>query len=83
MPGRVAAKVMQTALAVRDAWMTATDILAFIVVYFVTMLLIVGSFDLRMLLPFLGWLDAVRRVRCGTSCRASAGSRRRRPTRAR
>jgi ATP-binding cassette, subfamily B, multidrug efflux pump len=54
--GRVAAKVMQTALAVRDAWMTATDILAFIVVYFVTMLLIVGTFDLRMLLPFLGWL---------------------------
>ena len=44
------------ALAVRDAWMTATDIMAFIVVYFVTMLLIVGSFDLRMLLPFLGWL---------------------------
>jgi len=54
--GRVATKVMQTALAVRDAWMTATDILAFIVIYFVTMLAIVGSFDLRMLAPFLGWL---------------------------
>jgi ATP-binding cassette subfamily B multidrug efflux pump len=54
--GRVAAKVMQTALAVRDAWMTATDILVFIVVYFLTMLTVVGSFDLWMLLPFLGWL---------------------------
>jgi ATP-binding cassette subfamily B multidrug efflux pump len=54
--GRVATKVMQTALAVRDAWLTATDILAFIVIYFVTMLAIVGSFDLRMLAPFLGWL---------------------------
>jgi ATP-binding cassette subfamily B multidrug efflux pump len=54
--GRVATKVMQTALAVRDAWMTATDILAFIVIYFVTMLAIVGTFDLRMLAPFLGWL---------------------------
>jgi ATP-binding cassette, subfamily B, multidrug efflux pump len=55
--GRVATKVMQTALAVRDAWMTATDILAFIVIYFVTMLAIVGTFDLRMLAPFLGWLS--------------------------
>jgi ATP-binding cassette subfamily B multidrug efflux pump len=54
--GRVATKVMQTALAVRDAWMTATDILAFIVIYFVTMLAIVGTFDLRMLIPFVGWL---------------------------
>ena len=55
--GRVATKVMQTALAVRDAWLTATDILAFIVIYFVTMLAIVGTFDLRMLAPFLGWLS--------------------------
>jgi ATP-binding cassette subfamily B multidrug efflux pump len=54
--GRVAAKVMQTSLAVRDAWMTATDILAFITIYFVTMLAVVGSFDLWLLGPFLGWL---------------------------
>jgi len=54
--GRVATKVMQTALAVRDAWLTATDILAFIIIYFVTMLAIVGTFDLRLLLPFGGWL---------------------------
>ena len=54
--GRVATKVMQTALAVRDAWLTATDILAFIVIYFVTMLAIVGTFNLSLLLPFGGWL---------------------------
>ncbi len=54
--GRVSAKVMQTALAVRDAWMTATDILAFITIYFLTMLAVVGSFDLWLLGPFLGWL---------------------------
>jgi ATP-binding cassette subfamily B multidrug efflux pump len=54
--GRVAAKVMQTALAVRDAWMTATDILAFITIYFLTMLAVVGSFDAWLLGPFLGWL---------------------------
>jgi ATP-binding cassette subfamily B multidrug efflux pump len=54
--GRVSAKVMQTALAVRDAWMTAMDILAFISIYFLTMLSVVGSFDAWMLAPFLGWL---------------------------
>jgi ATP-binding cassette subfamily B multidrug efflux pump len=54
--GRVSAKVMQTALAVRDAWMTAMDILAFISIYFLTMLSVVGSFDAWMLTPFLGWL---------------------------
>ena len=54
--GRVATKVMQTALAVRDTWITASDILTFITIYFITMLLVVGSFDLWMLAPFLGWL---------------------------
>ena len=54
--GRVATKVMQTALAVRDAWMTATDILAFITIYFLTMLSVVGAFDLWLLVPFVGWL---------------------------
>jgi len=54
--GRVAAKVMQTALAVRDTWLTIADIMVFITVYFVTMVSVVGSFDLRLLGPFLGWL---------------------------
>ena len=54
--GRVAAKVMQTALAVRDVWMILCDILVFIVIYFVTLVLVVGSFNAWMLLPLLGWL---------------------------
>jgi ATP-binding cassette subfamily B multidrug efflux pump len=54
--GRVAAKVMQTALAVRDTWLTIADILVFITIYFVTMVSVVGSFNLRLLGPFLGWL---------------------------
>ncbi len=54
--GRVAAKVMQTALAVRDTVMILTDILVFVVIYFVTISAVVGSFDLWLLLPFLGWL---------------------------
>jgi ATP-binding cassette, subfamily B, multidrug efflux pump len=54
--GRVAAKLMQTALAVRDTWMIITDILVFVVIYFVTIALVVGNFDLWLLAPFLGWL---------------------------
>ncbi len=54
--GRVATKVMQTALAVRDTVLTVADILVFIVIYFVTMIAVVGTFDLVLLLPFLGWL---------------------------
>jgi ATP-binding cassette subfamily B multidrug efflux pump len=54
--GRVAAKVMQTALAVRDTVLILTDILVFVVIYFVTMVLVVGSFDAWLLAPFVGWL---------------------------
>ena len=54
--GRVATKVMQTALAVREVWLIVADILVFVVVYFVTMVAVVGHFDRWILLPFLGWL---------------------------
>ena len=54
--GRVAAKVMQTALAVRDVVMVVGDILVFVIIYFVTMSIIVGRFDAWLLLPFLVWL---------------------------
>ncbi|OWY39022.1 multidrug ABC transporter ATP-binding protein [Xenophilus sp. AP218F] len=54
--GRVAAKVMQTSLAVRDTVLILTDILVFVVIYFVTMIAVLGHFDLYLLLPFLGWL---------------------------
>jgi ATP-binding cassette subfamily B multidrug efflux pump len=54
--GRVAAKVMQTALAVRDTILILTDILVFVTIYFVTMIAVVGGFDSWLLLPFIGWL---------------------------
>ena len=54
--GRVAAKVMQTALAVRDVLMVLGDILVFVVIYFVTMAVIVGRFDAWLLLPFAAWV---------------------------
>jgi ATP-binding cassette subfamily B multidrug efflux pump len=54
--GRVATKVMQTALAVRDTWMIAAEMLVFVIIYFVTLLVVLGNFDAWMLLPFIGWL---------------------------
>ncbi len=54
--GRVATKVMQTALAVRDTWFVLTDILVFVTIYFVTMAAVVGSFDLELLWPFVAWI---------------------------
>jgi len=54
--GRVATKVMQTALAVRDMWMILADILVYVVIYFVTIVLVAGDFSLWLLWPFLIWL---------------------------
>ena len=49
---------MQTALAVRDTWLIFADILVYVVIYFVTMVAVVGAFDAWLMVPFLGWLAA-------------------------
>ena len=54
--GRVSAKVMQTALAVRDTCFIVTDILVFVIIYFVTLALVLGGFDGWLLAPLFGWL---------------------------
>jgi ATP-binding cassette, subfamily B, multidrug efflux pump len=54
--GRIATKLMQTALAVRDVWMILADILVFVLIYFVTMVAVVGGFDAWLLLPFVVWV---------------------------
>jgi ATP-binding cassette subfamily B multidrug efflux pump len=54
--GRIATKVMQSALAVRDTWMIFADILVYVTIYFVTMSAILGGFDWRMVGPFALWL---------------------------
>ncbi len=54
--GRVSAKVMQTALAVRDTCLIMTDILVFVTIYFVTMIIIVGGFSGWMVVPFFIWV---------------------------
>jgi ATP-binding cassette subfamily B multidrug efflux pump len=54
--GRIATKVMQTALAVRDTWLIVCELIVFIVIYFVTLLAVLGRFDMQLVIPFLGWL---------------------------
>lgn len=56
--GRVAAKVMQTALAVRDVWFIVADIMVYVLIYFGTMVTIVGYFNPLISIPFLVWLAA-------------------------
>ncbi len=54
--GRIATKVMQTALAVRDTWLIFADIMVYVVIYFVTMVAVVGAMDAWLVLPFMAWL---------------------------
>ena len=54
--GRVSAKVMQTALALRDVVMTVADMVVYVLVYFITSGIILVSLDGWLLLPFVGWL---------------------------
>ncbi len=56
--GRVATKLMQTALAVRECVIKLIDVLNYVGVYFLGALWIVGSADWRLALPFVGWLAA-------------------------
>ena len=53
--GRVATKVMQTALAVRETIMKLLDVLLYVFVYFSGILVLLGSLDLRLALPLIVW----------------------------
>ncbi|MBQ4799677.1 ABC transporter ATP-binding protein [Pseudoalteromonas sp. MMG006] len=54
--GRIATKVMQTSLAIREAVMKLLDVLMYIVVYFGAMVFLVAEADWRLMLPLLAWL---------------------------
>ncbi len=56
--GRVGAKVMQTALAVREVMIKLLDVFVYTIVFFVTMVVLVGSADLRLAAPLAIWLVA-------------------------
>jgi ATP-binding cassette, subfamily B, multidrug efflux pump len=56
--GRVATKVMQTALATREVLILISDIAVYVIIYFATMTSLMGSFASILLWPFLGWAVA-------------------------
>jgi ATP-binding cassette, subfamily B, multidrug efflux pump len=62
--GRISTKVMQTAMGVRDVVMKTTEVIVYIVVYFVGAIALVASSDWRLMLPlivwFVGYLGAMR-----------------------
>ena len=53
--GRIATKVMQTALAVRECVIKLIDVLNYVAVYFLGTVLVVGLADWRLMIPLLGW----------------------------
>ena len=54
--GRIATKVMQTSLAVRETVMKLLNVMVYVVVYFLSMLVIVAQADARLIAPLLVWL---------------------------
>jgi ATP-binding cassette, subfamily B, multidrug efflux pump len=54
--GRVATKVMQAALGVRDAVMKLTEVVVYVAVYFIGALVLVATSDLWLMVPLLVWL---------------------------
>ena len=54
--GRVATKVMQTSLAIRESVLKLLDVFVYVSVYFISMMVLVASSELRLMLPLLLWL---------------------------
>ncbi|MEL7451790.1 MAG: ABC transporter ATP-binding protein, partial [Pseudomonadota bacterium] len=54
--GRVGAKVMQTALGVREVVMKVLDIFMYTAVFFITMIVLVAAADIRLAAPLLLWI---------------------------
>src|SRR5690554_7967502 len=54
--GRLATKLMQTALAVRETVMKLLDVMMYILVYFGSVIIMIASADWRLVLPMLVWL---------------------------
>ncbi len=54
--GRVATKVMQAALGVRETVLKVLDVFAYVTIYFLGALILVAAFDFWLMLPFVAWL---------------------------
>ncbi|WP_070969100.1 ABC transporter ATP-binding protein [Vibrio sonorensis] len=54
--GRVAAKVMQTSLSVRETVMKTMDVFVYVSVYFTAIIFLLAQADWRLMIPMLIWL---------------------------
>jgi ATP-binding cassette subfamily B multidrug efflux pump len=54
--GRVATKVMQTSLAVREVAMKVLDVFVYVLSYFISMFVVVGTADWRLMGPLALWV---------------------------
>ncbi len=54
--GRIATKVMQTSLAIRETVMKLLDVMVYVTVYFFAMIIMVAQADYRLAIPMLVWL---------------------------
>ncbi|SHE39192.1 ABC transporter ATP-binding protein [Vibrio gazogenes] len=54
--GRIATKVMQTSLAIRETVMKMVDVFIYVSVYLTAILVLLGDSDWRLMLPMLLWL---------------------------
>ena len=79
--GRIATKLMQTALAVREVAMKVMDVAVYVAVYFLGALALAASQDWRLALPFAAWglgygvLLWVLIPKLGRAAEAQAGAR--------
>ena len=62
--GRIGAKLMQTALAVREVVMKLLDVTVFVVVYFAGAVVLAAMSDLWLAVPFLVWLAVYVSLLC-------------------
>ena len=54
--GRIATKLMQTSLAVRETVIKLLDVGNYVIVYFAGAIIVAATADWRMMLPFVAWL---------------------------
>ena len=55
--GRLSSKVMQTSLAVREFWVILGDMVTYVIIYFITISIVLGSISPILLIPLLLWLS--------------------------
>jgi ATP-binding cassette subfamily B multidrug efflux pump len=54
--GRLVTKVMQTSLAVRESVMKLLDVFVYVGVFFISMIVLLGTSDWRLMVPLIAWV---------------------------